>query len=278
MAARRLLAAAGALQHSGEEAAKGSGELLVYVKTNSETVPVTVDAGGTVGCLTDAVAAALSLDSGRAVLLLKGQRLDSGGRDVPLADCGVSQEECLTLCPTAFSCIAHREAALSVEEGTDGSILVTRLGSVEDSNALAYFDPLLNTDCSAEWSIEAREVDGQGCCLVGLTSLDPAEHGDVMLGKGETDSYYWMAGHSQVWAYEDDENVHCGGSIVGRSPSFQGPASIALKMHGRSLTIRVEDESEEQSVGEMELPPGVPVRFFACLYNGGAALRVKCSS
>eukprot|EP01065_Artemidia_motanka_P043865 TRINITY_DN615_c0_g1_i14.p1 TRINITY_DN615_c0_g1~~TRINITY_DN615_c0_g1_i14.p1 ORF type:complete len:278 (+),score=63.85 TRINITY_DN615_c0_g1_i14:59-892(+) len=277
MASRRLLAAAGALQHSGEEAAKGSGELLVYVVTESEKVPVTVDAGGTVGCLTEAAAAALRLDSGRPVLLLKGQRLDSGGRDVPLADCGVSQEECLTLCPTAFSCIAHREAALSVEEGTDGSILITRLGGVEDGNAFAYIDPPLNTDCSAEWFIEVLEVGAMGCNLVGLTSLDPAEHGDVMLGKGKAESYYAMIYNSQVWAYEDVGTKHFGG-YIGNSPSYEAPASITLTMHGRALAIRVEEESEEQSVGEMELPPGVPVRFFACLYNGGAALRVKCSS
>eukprot|EP01065_Artemidia_motanka_P043876 TRINITY_DN615_c0_g1_i5.p1 TRINITY_DN615_c0_g1~~TRINITY_DN615_c0_g1_i5.p1 ORF type:complete len:292 (+),score=82.60 TRINITY_DN615_c0_g1_i5:24-878(+) len=280
MAARRLLAAAGALQHccaspaaaccgrQAEGAAKGSGELLVYVKTDSETVPVTVDAGGTVGCLTEAAAAALRLDSGRPVLLLKGQRLDSGGRDVPLADCGVSQEECLTLCPTAFSCIAHREAALSVDYRTDGSIVLTALGS--GGLATAYFDPLLSTDSSAEWFIE---VPLAASFMVGVTALSPAECDEVLHGCGSGE----RVENSGIWAYDDDGAKHCVAASV-QKLLCGILVSMTLTMHGRTLAMRaVGDIGYTECVQDfegMELPANAQVRFFACVLKG-SGLRVK---
>eukprot|EP01065_Artemidia_motanka_P043879 TRINITY_DN615_c0_g1_i8.p1 TRINITY_DN615_c0_g1~~TRINITY_DN615_c0_g1_i8.p1 ORF type:complete len:272 (+),score=80.54 TRINITY_DN615_c0_g1_i8:59-874(+) len=267
MASRRLLAAAGALQHSGEEAAKGSGELLVYVVTESEKVPVTVDAGGTVGCLTEAAAAALRLDSGRPVLLLKGQRLDSGGRDVPLADCGVSQEECLSLERSAgFSCFDYTEPWLSVEDGADGSITMTKLSR---EGVSAYFDPLLSTDCSAQWTVEVAGDPTDCCFVVGVTALSPAECDEGLM--------HWGAKGQpkQLWAFDNDGCSQVPPIVV----TFTGSAVfMTLTMHRRTFSVRAETDATGeyriQPSRSMDLPASVPVRFFVYFINGGG-LRVR---
>eukprot|EP01065_Artemidia_motanka_P043867 TRINITY_DN615_c0_g1_i16.p1 TRINITY_DN615_c0_g1~~TRINITY_DN615_c0_g1_i16.p1 ORF type:complete len:315 (+),score=66.53 TRINITY_DN615_c0_g1_i16:94-945(+) len=277
--ASRLLAAAGALQHrqtcsGGGAAAKGSGELLVYVRTDSGTVPVTVDAGGTVGCLTEAVAAAMDTNSRQIALLLKGERLDSGGRDVLLADCGVSQEVCLTLQVHApFKCIAHHEQlSVTAIEGSPSPAYTVLLMDVH-SNALAFFDPPLSTDGDAAWHIEVNDRVRGGCYLLGLTARG---HTDV--GTGNWETLDTMIGDSSTWCFEDNGHGHCAGTEF-EGVSYRGPSSVSLLLSGGRLRMTVRGRrgvagGRDWEESSMELTSGVTVRFFACLYNAGAAMDI----
>eukprot|EP01065_Artemidia_motanka_P043877 TRINITY_DN615_c0_g1_i6.p1 TRINITY_DN615_c0_g1~~TRINITY_DN615_c0_g1_i6.p1 ORF type:complete len:298 (+),score=59.87 TRINITY_DN615_c0_g1_i6:94-894(+) len=260
--ASRLLAAAGAQRATDGVAAKGSGELLVYVRTDSGTVPVTVDAGGTVGCLTEAVAAAMDTNSRQIALLLKGERLDSGGRDVLLADCGVSQEVCLTLQVHApFKCIAHHEElSVTAIEGSPSpaySLLLARRSQLDYTipQTLAFFDPPLSTDGHASWHIEA-DARVRSFYLMGLTAR---EHTDVQMGGfGSHDA---ATRDPMTWCFQE-----CGSRNY---PA--GTMSLLLSRRQLKMTVR----SEADSTQLMDLAPGVTVRFFVCLVGTGAAMNVR---
>eukprot|EP01065_Artemidia_motanka_P046374 TRINITY_DN700_c0_g1_i6.p1 TRINITY_DN700_c0_g1~~TRINITY_DN700_c0_g1_i6.p1 ORF type:complete len:256 (+),score=63.53 TRINITY_DN700_c0_g1_i6:63-770(+) len=94
MAAVRLLTAAGALRPTAASCAKGSGELLLYVRLLGETAPVEVPAMGSVADLAEA---AREVFSGRGVKMDARPVLRYGGEVLTdhsalLADVGVCSE------------------------------------------------------------------------------------------------------------------------------------------------------------------------------------------
>eukprot|EP01065_Artemidia_motanka_P053413 TRINITY_DN989_c0_g1_i14.p1 TRINITY_DN989_c0_g1~~TRINITY_DN989_c0_g1_i14.p1 ORF type:complete len:295 (+),score=86.13 TRINITY_DN989_c0_g1_i14:1-885(+) len=291
--AERLLVAAGALGCRAAPA-KGSGELLLYVRSESETVPVTVDADATVGALLDAVAAALR--SKRPVALLyQGRRLAEGDRDLPLADSGLSQEAAVDVdAPRMLECIAFNAERLVVCRGdevkgkwprkaTADTAVVKRIA--DDGNAQAYFGPPVSTRSRTVWAVAANKSVAGGCYAIGIIAEDVPRIGaatnvdtldrDVqrLLGNDRHDFYHWR-GQGKFWLLDDygalvgpgfDETLHTVG--------YGHPTShVTMTLDSGVLTYSNEEGASLSTVVPSEVES---VLFFVSVFNESAMMHVR---
>eukprot|EP01065_Artemidia_motanka_P048375 TRINITY_DN7772_c0_g2_i3.p1 TRINITY_DN7772_c0_g2~~TRINITY_DN7772_c0_g2_i3.p1 ORF type:complete len:330 (+),score=64.75 TRINITY_DN7772_c0_g2_i3:63-992(+) len=294
--ASRLLAAAGAPQHPqwvdrGNVAAKGSGELLVYVRTDSGTAPVTVDAGGTVGCLMEAVAAALRLDRKQVILTVKGQPVFRTSEGVALADTDLSQEECIGVMPVAgrMHCCLHsscirtgsvvevhesrdkggvqgmRKAAGSIRHalrtaGRDEPVLKEGIAVVlqTTSRGTAFFDPPMPSEVDTKWTVVLHNHSGLSA-IVGITTADVPRVGDALLQADEAGFGSWLRS-GVCWAVSTSCKLFHAG---------ESPPELPRVRHDRTITITLSGGEAEFRVGigthAVKLPPASSVRLFVSL-------------
>eukprot|EP01065_Artemidia_motanka_P053416 TRINITY_DN989_c0_g1_i6.p1 TRINITY_DN989_c0_g1~~TRINITY_DN989_c0_g1_i6.p1 ORF type:complete len:296 (+),score=77.45 TRINITY_DN989_c0_g1_i6:1-888(+) len=292
--AERLLVAAGALGCRAAPA-KGSGELLLYVRSESETVPVTVDADATVGALLDAVDDALRCKQPVA-LLYQGRRLAAGDRDLPLADSGLSQEATVDVDTQAmFECITFNAEKLVVCKGDEVKGDWLRNASADTfvvhrvrnhGNAQAYFGPPVSTRSRTVWAVDVNDTVSGGCYAIGIIAEDVPRLGPVtqnkidgldgdtqrLFGKSQHDFYRWK-GQGKFW-FLDDYGALIGPGVEKRLPEVgygncNAPATVTLDRG--VLTF-----SNELGALSTPVPSEVgDVLFFVSVFNESAMMHVR---
>eukprot|EP01065_Artemidia_motanka_P053415 TRINITY_DN989_c0_g1_i5.p1 TRINITY_DN989_c0_g1~~TRINITY_DN989_c0_g1_i5.p1 ORF type:complete len:295 (+),score=80.71 TRINITY_DN989_c0_g1_i5:1-885(+) len=291
--AERLLVAAGALGCRAAPA-KGSGELLLYVRSESETVPVTVDADATVGALLDAVDDALRCKQPVA-LLYQGRRLAAGDRDLPLADSGLSQEATVDVdAQRMLECIAFNAERLVVCRGdevkgkwprnaTADTVVVQRTAG--HGNAQAYFGPPVSTRGRTVWHMDANHTVSGGCYAIGIIAEDVPRIGGVtdvgrldgsvrrLLGNDRHDFYHWK-GRGRYWAL-DDHGMLTGPGVekTQKEVGYGHPTShVTMTLDSGVLTYSNEEGASLSTVVPSEVES---VLFFVSVFNESAMMHVR---
>eukprot|EP01065_Artemidia_motanka_P052678 TRINITY_DN9581_c0_g1_i1.p1 TRINITY_DN9581_c0_g1~~TRINITY_DN9581_c0_g1_i1.p1 ORF type:complete len:296 (+),score=93.08 TRINITY_DN9581_c0_g1_i1:197-1084(+) len=275
---------------------------------------VTVGAGGTVGSLLDAAAAAVG--SQRPVTLLyQGRRLGVSERETTLADSGLSQEATVDVVMEGrLECVAHNPAKLSVGSGSD--ILLeyydphadelcqdsaTRGGCaskdwmrqpsadtvavqlVSGSGGQAYLAPRVSTSGTTVWHVDVNEHVFGGANSVGIMAEDVPLGTDMesltpsgrrLLGADCGASFDQWKGSGRFWCLEDCGSLMGPGISDDGGPAYGRGAHMTVTLSSGLLQFDIQAQGRSYQ-RKARVPLGLPVLLFVSLYDECAAMHVR---